>query len=60
MKIRIFGRTWDSPTRTARNLWKPAMQTHGWTTVMSWKDHGESLVYKGKKFGGKEKEFNLM
>jgi len=40
------------------NLWKPAMQTHGWTTVMSWKDHGKPLVYKGKKFGGKEKEFN--
>jgi hypothetical protein len=38
--------------------WKPAIQTHGWTTVMSWKGHGDSFFHDGKEFGGKEMEFN--
>lgn len=40
-------------------LW-PAAQTHGgdWTTVMTWKNYRDPVIYKGREYGAKEKEFH--
>lgn len=40
------------------DCWKAIGQPKKWTTVMSWKEHGQSFFYHGKEFGGKEMEFS--
>ena len=38
--------------------WKPDGVGSKWTTIMSWKSHVQPIIYKEKKYGGKEIEFN--
>lgn len=37
--------------------WKPVGRAHKWTTVMSWKGHGDAFCHAGTEYGGKEMEF---
>ena len=55
-----LGLNWH-PTRPVviPELW-PMAQTHGgdWTTVMTWKNFREPIVYEGREYGAKELEFH--
>lgn len=56
--LRDFGLTWH-PTRPPATLaeWHASGSGRAWTTVMTWDNFRKPVVYEGRTFGTKEREF---
>jgi hypothetical protein len=53
-----LGIAWQ-PTRppVVIDMWKPEPLGERWTTVLTWKNHPETIEYQGVRYGTKEVEF---
>jgi hypothetical protein len=56
-----FGLSWQ-PTRppVVLDLWRPRPPGERWTTVMTWRAFPQPLEYQGRRYGGKELEFEMV
>ena len=56
-----LGLAWQ-PTRApvVLDLWQPRPPERCWTTVMTWRAFPEPIEYQGRRYGGKELEFDMI
>jgi hypothetical protein len=60
-ELPTLGLAWQ-PTRppVVLDLWQPRPPEQRWTTVMTWRAFAEPIEYQGRRYGGKELEFEMI
>lgn len=60
-ELPTLGLRWQ-PTRppVVLDLWQPKPPGERWSTVMTWRNFPEPIEYQGRRYGGKELEFEMV